>query len=62
MMSDAQRIAGRLKPYYSAEEIAEWLCSPHPQLSGDLPAVVISSGDVSEVDAIINRLDADGYI
>ena len=61
-MSDAQRIAGRLRPYYSAEEIAEWLCSPHPQLGGELPAIVINSGDVGEVDQIIDRLDSDGYI
>lgn len=61
-MSDAREVAKRLRPYYNDEEIAEWLCSPHPQLGGDLPAAVINSGDVGEVFAIIDRLDADGYI
>lgn len=59
---DVKRIIQRLKPYYLGEEIAVWLCVPHPQLAGDIPAAVINSGDVGEVDAIIDRLDSDGYL
>ena len=60
-MSDVRKVAERLRPYFSYWEIAEWLCTPHPQLGGDLPVVVINSGNVAEVDKIIDGLDADGY-
>ena len=59
---DVREAVRRLRPYYDGEEIAVWLCSPHPQLGGDLPAAVLNSGDAKDVFTIIDRLDADGYI
>ena len=58
----AMNIAARLMDYYNADEINEWLSSPHPQLEGQVPANLIQNGQFEPVEAILDRLDADAYI
>ena len=63
VVSETIEFVGRLAEYYeTGEEIVQWLRSPHPQLENETPESMIASGRSMEVNAVLNRLDADGYI
>ena len=52
----------RLREYYSPVECAQWAGSPHPQLDGESPIRVMLRGECEKVIAILDRLDAGGYL
>lgn len=52
----------RLMEYYEPDEADTWLNEPHPQLEGQTPISMIAAERGGEVGAVVDRLDADGYI
>lgn len=63
VVSETIEFVGRLAEYYETpEEVVAWLRAPHPQLGYETPESRIASGHAMEVNAVLNRLDADGYI
>ena len=57
-----QEIRQRLLKYYSEAEAEHWMLSPHLQLDGETANNALLQGRSPEVIAILDRLDADGYI
>ncbi len=55
-------IVVRLGNYYTKEEADRWLNSPHPQLGGQTAAHLIAIGQDNDVHAVLDRLEADGYL
>lgn len=55
-------IWARLLTYYSEEEAAAWLEAAHPQLGNHSAAHMIHQGEADAVHAVLDRLDADGYV
>ncbi len=55
-------ILSRLDPYYSENEVRNWLLYPHPQLEGERAIDRLRIGDTWSVSKTIDRLDACGYL
>lgn len=62
VLSDMHYIVGRLKEYYTANEIRIWLYAMHPQLEGRRAIDLITQGKSEEVIAILDRLDSESYL
>ncbi|MBI1777143.1 MAG: DUF2384 domain-containing protein [Proteobacteria bacterium] len=62
VLSDLHYIVGRLREYYTAEEIRIWLFSRHPQLNGERAIDLINAGKSEEVLGILDRLDSGAYL
>ena len=62
VLSDLHYIVGRLRDYYSAEEIRVWLYALHPQLEGRRAIDLITEGQSEAVVAILDRLDSEAYL
>ena len=62
VLSDLHYIVGRLKDYYSAQEIRTWLYARHPQLNGERAIDLINEGRSEEVLAILDRLDSAAFL
>jgi transcriptional regulator with XRE-family HTH domain len=62
VLSDLHYIVGRLRDYYTSDEIRLWLFARHPQLNGSRAIDLINDGRSEEVLSIIDRLDSGAYI
>jgi transcriptional regulator with XRE-family HTH domain len=62
LLSDLHYIVGRLKDYYSSDEIRVWLYALHPQLEGRRAIDLINDGQTENVLAILDRLDSESYL
>lgn len=62
ILSDLYYVVGRLRDYYSTENIRTWLYAPHPQLDGERAIDLVHSGQTIEVLRILDRLENDVFI
>jgi transcriptional regulator with XRE-family HTH domain len=62
VLSDLHYVVGRLREYYSADEIRTWLYARHPQLGGKRAIDLINQNRSEEVLRVLDRLDADVYL
>ena len=62
VLSDLHYVAGRLREYYSADEIRAWLYARHPQLGGARAIDLINQNRSEDVLRVLDRLDADVYL
>lgn len=62
VLSDLHYIVGRLREYYSADEIRVWLYALHPQLEGRRAIDLINQSKSEAVIAILDRLDSESYL
>src|ERR1700674_2161105 len=62
VLSDLHYVVGRLKEYYTADEIRTWLYARHPQLEGARAIDLINQNKSEEVLRILDRLDAEAYL
>jgi len=62
VLSDLYFVVGRLREYYSADEIRIWLYARHPQLAGERAIDLINQNRSEDVLRIIDRLDAEAYL
>jgi transcriptional regulator with XRE-family HTH domain len=62
VLSDLHYIVGRLREYYTADEIRTWLYARHPQLGGARAIDLINQSRSEDVLRVLDRLDADAYL
>ncbi len=62
VLSDLHYIVGRLREYYTAEEIRMWLFARHPQLGGERALDLINDGRSEAVLGVLDRLDSGAYL
>lgn len=62
ILSDLYYVVGRLREYYSSDEIRTWLYALHPQLGGDRAIDLIHEGRTVDVLKIIDRLENEVYL
>ena len=62
VLSDLHYVVGRLRDYYSSNEIRIWLFARHPQLGGERAIDIINDGRSEEVLDILERLDSGAYL
>ncbi len=62
VLSDLHYIVGRLRDYYTSEEIRMWLFARHPQLGGERALDLINDGRSEEVLGVLDRLDSGAYL
>jgi transcriptional regulator with XRE-family HTH domain len=62
VLSDLYFVVGRLREYYSADEIRMWLYARHPQLGGKRAIDLINQNRSEDVLRVIDRLDAEVYL
>ena len=61
-IAELRWVAERLADFYEPDEARLWLQSPHPQLGGERPYILINQGRTSEVLEVIERLDSGVYL
>lgn len=61
-MEPAETLWDALLKYYTEAEAQLWLTLPHPQLEGQVPAILCAQGNSEPVWQVLDRLEADGYI
>ena len=62
VLSDLHYVVGRLREYYTANEIRTWLYARHPQLGGARAIDLINQNRSEDVLRVLDRLDADVYL
>ena len=62
ILSDLHYVVGRLREYYSADEIRTWIYARHPQLDGARAIDLINEGRSERVLNVLERLDAEAYL
>ncbi len=62
ILSDLHYVVGRLRDYYSVDEIRTWLYARHPQLAGARAIDLINQNRSEAVLQILDRLDSDVYL
>lgn len=62
ILSDLHYVVGRLREYYTADEIRTWLYARHPQLDGARAIDLINQNRSEDVLRVLDRLDADVYL
>jgi len=62
VLSDLHYVVGRLREYYTADEIRTWLYARHPQLGGKRAIDLINQNRSEDVLRVLDRLDADVYL
>ena len=62
IMSDLHYVVGRLREFYSSQEIRSWLYARHPQLDGERAIDLIHDDRTVEVLKIIDRLENEVYL
>ena len=62
VLSDLHYIVGRLRDYYTSEEIRMWLFARHPQLGGERAIDLINDGRSEDVLGVLDRLDSGAYL
>jgi transcriptional regulator with XRE-family HTH domain len=62
IISDLRYVVERLRDFYSPDETRLWLHSRHPLLNGERAIDLIYNNRTEEVLAVIERLDAGGFL
>ena len=62
ILSDLHYVVGRLRDYYSSDEIRTWLHARHPQLDGERAIDLINESRTVEVLHVIGRLENEVYL
>ena len=62
ILSDLHYVVGRLREFYSPEEIRTWLYARHPQLNGERAIDLIHDDRTIEVLSVIGRLENEVYL
>ena len=62
VLSDLYFVVGRLREYYSPDEIRTWLYARHPQLAGERAIDLVNQNRSEDVLRVIDRLDAEVYL
>lgn len=62
ILSDLHYIVGRLREYYTSDEIRTWLYARHPQLNGERSIDLIHDDRTVEVLNVIDRLDNEVFL
>lgn len=62
VIGDLRYVVERLRDFYGADEIRLWLHARHPLLNGERAIDLINNDRTEEVLAVIERLDAGGYL
>ena len=55
-------VVGRLREYYSSEEVRAWLYARHPQLNGERAIDLIHDNRTADVLRVLDRLDNDVFV
>ena len=59
---DRRPLLVRLADFYEPHEVLRWLNAPHPQLEDRTALSLVDEGREEEVHAVLDRLDAGGYL
>ena len=62
ILSDLHYVVGRLRDYYTSDEIRTWLYARHPQLDGERAIDLINEDRTVEVLNVIGRLENEVYL
>jgi transcriptional regulator with XRE-family HTH domain len=62
VISDLRYVVERLRDFYTQDETRLWLHTRHPLLEGERAIDLIYNNRTEEVIAVIERLDASGYL
>ncbi|WP_085899438.1 antitoxin Xre/MbcA/ParS toxin-binding domain-containing protein [Kiloniella majae] len=62
ILSDLHYIVGRLRDYYTSQEIRTWLYARHPQLNGERAIDLIHEDRTVEVLKVIDRLENEVFL
>jgi transcriptional regulator with XRE-family HTH domain len=62
VIGDLRYVVERLRDFYGADEIRLWLHARHPLLNGERAIDLINNDRTEEVLAVIERMDAGGYL
>ena len=62
IFSDLRYVVERLRDFYSPDETRLWLHSRHPLLDGERAIDLIYNDRTEEVLAVIERMDAAGFV
>lgn len=62
VIGDLRYVVERLRDFYASDEVRLWLHSRHPLLNGERAIDLINNDRTEEVLAVIDRMDADGYL
>jgi transcriptional regulator with XRE-family HTH domain len=62
VLSDLHYVVGRLREYYTADEIRVWLYARHPQLAGARAIDLINQNRSEDVLRVLDRLDSDVFL
>lgn len=62
IIADLRYVVERLRDFYSPDETRLWLHSSHPLLNGERAIDLIYNNRTEEVLAIIERMDAGGFL
>jgi transcriptional regulator with XRE-family HTH domain len=62
IIADLRYVVDRLSDFYTPEETRLWLHARHPLLNGARAIDLINENRTEEVLAVIERLDAGGYL
>ncbi|MFZ1882186.1 MAG: hypothetical protein WAU53_00975 [Rhodoplanes sp.] len=62
VISDLRYVVERLRDFYAPDEIRLWLHSRHPLLDGERAIDLINNDRTEKVLAVIDRMDAGGYL
>ena len=62
VIGDLRYVVERLRDFYAPDEIRLWLHSRHPLLDGERAIDLINNDRTEKVLAVIDRIDASGYL
>jgi transcriptional regulator with XRE-family HTH domain len=62
VLSDLHYVVGRLREYYTPDEIRTWLYARHPQLGGARAIDLINQNHSEDVLRVLDRLDAEVFL
>ncbi|MGZ9106616.1 MAG: antitoxin Xre/MbcA/ParS toxin-binding domain-containing protein [Rhodoplanes sp.] len=62
VIGDLRYVVERLRDFYASDEVRLWLHSRHPLLNGERAIDLINNDRTEEVLAVIDRMDAGGYL
>jgi hypothetical protein len=62
ILSDLYYVVGRLRDYYSPDQIRTWLYARHPQLNGERAIDLVHDDRTVEVLKVIDRLDNEVFL
>nr|WP_306265663.1 antitoxin Xre/MbcA/ParS toxin-binding domain-containing protein [Pararhizobium sp. IMCC3301] len=62
ILSDLHYVVGRLRDYYTSEDIRTWLYARHPQLDGERAIDLIHDDRAIDVLKVIDRLENEVFL